>query len=146
MPKISVFVTVKRNREDVYSVVKNVERFPQFMRDVKSVKVLKRSDGGIVAAWEADIDGAPLNWKEEINFDDENFQARFNLLEGGYKAYSGRWFVEGIHGDTCKLSLEANFDWGIPILERYVGKALETKARRGLLGMVQAIKKEVERS
>jgi hypothetical protein len=43
------------------------------------------------------------------------------------------------------LTLEADFDWGIPMLEKYVGKALTEKARHGLLGMVQAVKSKIEK-
>jgi len=146
MPKIQVSVKIKKRPEQVFKIIKDMESFPAFIRDVKSVKIIKRTDDSLVAAWETDVDGAPVNWKEEVVFDEKNFQAKFNLLEGSYKAYNGRWMVEGHHNDSAKLTLEANFDWGIPILELYVGKALEEKARRGLLGMAQAIKKQAEKN
>ena len=124
-------------------MVKDVESFPNFMRDVKALRILKRMDNGIVTAWETDIDGAPVNWKEEFYFDDPNFQVKFNMLEGNYKEYQGRWLIENHHHQT-KLTIEVDIDWGIPILEKYVGKVLQDKARRGLLGMIQAIKMKVE--
>lgn len=145
MPKFKVSVVIKRPKEQVYNVVKDVESFPNFMRDIKSLRIIKRTDNGIVAAWETDIDGAPVNWKEELYFDDANLQVKFNMLEGNYKEYQGRWFIENHHNNT-KLSIEADIDWGIPILEKYVGKVLEEKARRGLLGMIQAIKMKLEKT
>ncbi len=143
MPKIEVSVIIKRPKAEVYNLVKNMEEFPQFMRDVKNLKVIKRLNDRIVTAWNTEIEGAPVSWREEDFFDDTAYEIKFNMLEGDYAQYQGRWALEDYQNHT-KLILEANFDWGIPVLENYVGKALESKARRGFLGMVQAIKNKAE--
>lgn len=146
MPQIKVCVNIKKPKEEVYELIKKMEDFPGFMRNVKSLKIIKQlEDNKAVTAWEADIEGVLLCWKEEDYFDDLNQEIRFNMLEGNYKSYRGRWLLEASPGG-CKLTLEADFDWGIPVLEKYVGKALVEKARHGLLGMVQAVKSKIERS
>jgi len=123
-----------------------MEKFPNFMRDVKSLRIVKRvNEGHFITLWEIEIDGAPVNWKEEVFFDEVNAQIRFHMMEGNYKKYQGAWLMQN-HRHNTRLSLEVEFDWGIPILEKYVGKALESKARRALRGMLQAIKKEAENS
>ena len=134
MPAIEVSLKIKKPKEEVYKIIKKMEDFPTFMRDVKNLTVIKRMDDRIVTAWETEIDDAPVSWKEEDYFDDAAFQLKFNMLEGSYKEYQGYWLLEDIHNGT-KLTIKANFDWGIPILEKYVGKSLETKARRGIIGL-----------
>jgi len=144
MPRIEVSVNIKRPKREVYKVIKDIEKFPNFMRDVKSLRIVKRvSDKHFVTLWEIEIDGAPVNWKEEVFFDDSGSLVRFSMREGSYKRYHGAWLLEDSRYGT-KLTMRVEFDWGIPILEKYVGKALETKARHGLFGMIQAIKKEAE--
>jgi len=146
MPVVEVSAKIKRPRLEVYKAIKNMENFPHFMRDIKSLNVIKRFDENrIITAWETEIEGAPVSWKEEDIFDDVNFQVKFNMIEGYYKAYQGLWSVKSTAKGT-QLSIRVEFDWGIPVLEKHVSKALETKARRSLLGMVQAIRKKLERS
>jgi ribosome-associated toxin RatA of RatAB toxin-antitoxin module len=146
MPKIEVSVKIRGPRDKVYKIIKDMENFPHFMREVKNLKIIKRMDNALVTAWEIEVDGAPVNWKEEDYFDDANYQVRFNMLEGNYEEYQGRWLLQDISRNHTRLTLEADFDWGIPILEKHVSKALEDKARRSLLGMIQAIKKKAERA
>ena len=143
MTTVKVELSVKSPAREIYGVIKNMEDFPNFMRDVKSLKIIKRLPDRIITMWEAEIDGAPLTWKEENIFNDNSCQMKFAMVEGNYKAYRGTWQVQNLRNNS-KLTLSADFDWGIPILEAYVGKALEKKARQGLLGMLQAIKKKVE--
>jgi hypothetical protein len=101
----------------------------------------------MVTIWETEIDGAPVRWKEEDFFDAANYQLKFNMLEGDYAQYQGYWLIEDLRKTKgSRLTIKADFDWGIPVLEKYVSKALEDKARRGLLGMAQAIKNKAERS
>jgi ribosome-associated toxin RatA of RatAB toxin-antitoxin module len=144
MPKVEVSVNIKKPKEEVYKVIKDMESFPLFMRHVKNLKIIKRWNDGIITAWSIEIEGAPVNWREEDFFNDANYELKFNMIEGDYEEYEGRWLLQDYNNST-KLTLEANFDWGIPVLEMYVGKALEKKARRSLLGMVQAVKNKAER-
>jgi ribosome-associated toxin RatA of RatAB toxin-antitoxin module len=146
MPRIKACVNIKKPKEEVYELIKKMEDFPGFMHNVKSLKIVKQlGDNKVVTAWEADIEGVLLCWKEEDCFDDLNQEIRFSMLEGNYKGYRGRWLIEA-NPQGCKLTLEADFDWGIPILEKYVGKALADKARHGLLGMAQAVKSKIEKA
>lgn len=145
MPTIEVALDIRSPREQVYKILKDMESFPSFMRDVKNIKIIKEVDGHIVTSWETEVEGAPVQWREEDFFDDANYQMKFSLLDGSYKGYNGLWSVENSHRGS-RLKLKADFDWGIPILEKYVGKALEEKARHGLLGMLQAIKIKAEKA
>lgn len=144
MPHIEVSIIIKGASSKVYNTLKSMENFPNFMRDVKSLKIIKNFPDQIITAWEIEIEGAPVKWKEEDIFDDEKLELNFNAIEGDYKEYRGKWKIIPQHSHT-KLTIEANFDWGIPVLEKYVGKTLEKRARLALLGMLKAIKNKVEK-
>ena len=55
--------------EQVYALAKDIEAFPEFMPDVKSVKVLERSEDGqrTVSKWEAPVKEFKMTvkWTEE---------------------------------------------------------------------------------
>lgn len=146
MPRIKVCVNIKKPQAEVYELIRKMDGFPGFMQNIKSLKIIKHpEENKIVTAWEAEIEGVLLRWKEEDCFDDLNREVRFSMLEGNYKGYRGRWLVES-RDSGSRLTLEADFDWGIPMLEKYVGPALKEKARHGLLGMVQAVKSKAEKT
>jgi ribosome-associated toxin RatA of RatAB toxin-antitoxin module len=146
MPIIEVSIAIRSPKDRVYSALKDMESFPNFMRDVKNLKITKRiNPSKIITIWETEIEGAPVTWKEEDNFDDSNYLVRFNMLEGNYKGYQGQWSIQDDR-NGARLILRADFDWGLPFLEKYVGKVLEEKARRGLLGMLQALKNKLEKN
>ncbi|RJP28851.1 MAG: hypothetical protein C4533_03405 [Candidatus Omnitrophota bacterium] len=146
MVTIEASCVIKKPKEKVFEILRDMESYPSFMRDVKNLKVIKSlSDTKFITSWETEIEGAPVNWKEEDNIDEPAGIIKFNMVEGYYQSYQGIWHVKEWH-DGSKLTLKADFDWGIPILEEYVGSVLKKKAERGLTGMVLAIKNKAENS
>ena len=66
------------------------------------------------------------------------------MLESDYDSCAGEWKIEQSPNGT-KITLSADFDWGIPNLEKFVGPVLKRKAYKGLHGMLRCIKKELKR-
>ncbi len=144
MPKIEVSTNIRDTAINIYNTIKNMESFPNFMRDIKSLMIIKKFPDKIISAWEIEIEGAPVKWKEEDIFNDEKLELSFNALEGDYKKYQGLWKIIPMDKYT-KVVIEADFDWGIPVLEKHVDKVLKKRACFALSGMLQAIKKKLEK-
>lgn len=143
MPRIIVERIIPFKKEKVYEILKKVEDFPTFMKSIRSLKVVDRSDNRLVTSWQVDIDGALIMWEEEDFFDDKNFSLRFNMLKGDYGSYSGEWKLEDSGANHTKINLTANFDWGVPVLEKFVGDVLEKKAKKYALSMLKALKNKL---
>lgn len=144
MPTIEVSKIIHADKKRVYEVIKNMESFPEFMRDVKKVRVIERQGSRVVAEWKTDIDGASIEWVEEDIFDDKEMCIKFRMLDGDYKSYEGRWDVKELSNET-EIKFCAEVDWGIPLLGKYVGKVLGRKMRANIKSMLGAIVKEVLR-
>lgn len=144
MPFVSTSIIVSQSVDEVYNLLKDMERFSEFMRDIKKSKVVKREGDKMITEWEAEVDGAPLRWVEEDIIDEKEKRISFRMLESDYESCTGEWKVEATSGGT-KITLSANFNWGIPNLERFVGHILKRKAYKGLHGMLRCIKKELKR-
>ena len=140
MPRIVVERIIPIKKEKVYEILKKVEDFPTFMKSIRSLKVVDRSDNRLVTSWQVDIDGALIIWEEEDIFDDNNFSLRFNMLKGDYGSYSGEWKLEDSGANRTKVKLIADFDWGLPAFEQLVWKILEKKAKSSLNGMLRALR------
>ncbi|MFH1202232.1 MAG: SRPBCC family protein [Candidatus Omnitrophota bacterium] len=143
MAKIQSQILVKKGREEIFNLLKDMERFPEFMRDVKSLHILEHVDNKLITKWQIEIENTAITWKEEDVFDDKNYTLKFHMLEGDYQEYQGSWRLEP-HSGTTRIKIDAVFDWGIPVLERFVANVLERKARLAFEGMLKSIKKRLE--
>lgn len=144
MPTIKVSTIIKRNKQRVYNLLKDIHRFPTFMRNIKKLDIIERDKNKLISSWEVEIDGVNILWKEEDNFNDKEMSLKFKMIEGDYKSYKGEWQLEDMPKGT-KVSILADFDWGMPVFEKLVGDILEKKARKALRGMLHAITKELEK-
>lgn len=143
---ITVTTLIRKNRQTVYQALRDIERFPSFLKDVKQI-VLRSSNGNkIVTDWKVDIDGTPIQWSQETLLDDRNQRViHFKMLEGDYDQYEGTWLLEEIDKNATRVKVCVHFNWGVPGLERFIGKTFEEKARATLKGMLFALRKELER-
>lgn len=143
MPNVLYAVAVTRPPEIVFSTIKNIERFPDFIKDVKSIAIVCRQSPAVwVSQWHIDVDGTSISWTEEDVVDDQHRTLSFRLLDGDYK-YHGVWKVESEANTSSKISVYASFDWEVPNFEKYFGSVYEHKARLALKGMLIALKNRI---
>ncbi len=147
MPRIESSVLINGDLEKTYTLAKNVEAFPEFMPDVKSVTVLERDkDGnsvltefvGIVREFRT-----TLKWVEEDQWDDQAKTCRFTLRKGDFKSYSGQWVFETEDGVT-KFTSVIDFEYDIPMLGPLLKALVARKMQQNVDGMLRAIKEQVE--
>ena len=143
MTKIETEIVIKKTKEAIMSLFKDIEKFPEFMKFVKEIKLIENSDSRVLSKWNIDLAGAQVNWKQEDIFDEDRSKIKFRMIQGDFKSYEGEWRLNSIPGGT-RVCLKATFDWGIPVLEPHVKNTLERKAKIALLGMLKAIKKRSE--
>ncbi len=137
---------IKRNINDIFSLLKDFQNFPNFMRDVKNIRVIGDEKNKLITEWNIQIDGVPLFWKEKDVIDEEKKIIKFKMLEGDYGNYEGEWRLEKIDEEKTNLKLLAEIDWGLPTFEKFIGNTLKAKARKSLRSMVNSIKKEIEKN
>lgn len=148
MSVITSEVEVKVNPESAFSLAREVEKYPDFMPDVKEVKVLERRDDGYArVSWVGHAKVASIDklikWTEEEWWDSENLSSKFELVEGDYKHYRGDWAFEKTNGGT-KIRLTVDFDLGLPLVGPMIGKLLDKIMQSNIDGMLEAIKKRAE--
>jgi len=145
MHNIKKSILIKSSPDRVFSVVRDIENYPVFIRDIKSVEVRSRSSTRLISKWLIDIEGADVAWQEEDLVDEKNKRLSFNLLEGDYEKYEGEWSVAK-DGFRSRLSDNMILDWGIPSFEKVIGPVLEKKTDKIVRGLLCAIKRYCEKS
>ncbi len=143
MPFIEIGIVVEAAARDVYEIAKEQERFPQFMPDVESVRVLARHPDHIVTRWKTLVEDAPIEWTEEDRFDDVAIRIDYKLIEGDLDTFQGAWTFEERDGRT-HVTLGVEYDFGVPTLAELIGPTLAKKVRENSEMMLAALKGEAE--
>ncbi len=128
MPYVETSIFIDDKPENVYAAACDMERYPQFMKDVESVKVIERKDNTTVSEWVSDIEGTPIYWTERDVFDKDNLTISYKLIEGDLDKFEGTWKFEK-HSSGSTVTLGVDFDFGIPHLEELIGPTLLAKVR-----------------
>lgn len=145
MTNIELSVPVNKTKEQVYNILKNIEEFPRFMRDITKLEIVEKKQHRLVTLWEIDIEGTAVAWKEEDIYDDNSMSMQFRMLEGDYGIYNGKWQIaNGLSKETI-VKYSVNIGWGIPSFEKVIGHILEKKQRRIIKSMLVAMKRHLEK-
>ncbi len=143
MPKVENSIEIKGQLAQVYALAKDVYSFPEFMPDIRSVKIVERSDDGsrIISEWEGVVSEFKkvVTWTGEEKWDDQAGTCKFSLKEGDYGRYSGMWTLIDL-GDSTRFDSEINIECDIPLIKGYIAK----KVRVNMDNMLAAMKAKVE--
>jgi coenzyme Q-binding protein COQ10 len=143
VPSVEVSIVVDAPARAVYELAKNQERFPEFMPDVESVKIVERTADRIVSRWKTLVEEAPIEWTEEDVFDDDDLSVSYKLLEGDLDKFEGTWRFKDGDGRTS-VTLVVEYDFGVPTLAELIGPTLHKKVKENAEMMLAGLKKEAE--
>lgn len=144
MPYVEVALQVKARPEQVYPILKEMEKYPEFMDDLESVEVLERKDNTTLTKWVSNVDGRVIKWIEQDVFDDESMHISYKQTEGDLKRFEGEWILTPID-DGTEIKLTVDFEFGIPMIAGLLNPILRKKVRDNSMNMLQSIKKRLEK-
>ena len=146
MPRVESSVIINGDPDRIFALARDVESFPQFMPDVKSVTILERdSDGRTVTEFVGNVKEfkTTIKWVEEDLWDDEAKTCRFKLVKGDFKSYSGVWTFEPANGGTRFTSV-IDFEYDIPLIGPMIKSLIAKKMKQNVDNMLNAIKEKAE--
>ena len=150
MGLVKAQVTVNAPREKVFEMARRVEDYPAFMPDVEEVEVLERDDskGTARVRWVGKVEVGSISrkvrWIEEEIWNPKELKGEFRLIEGDYKYYGGNWEFEQTSDGKTVLTLNIDFDLGLPLVGPLINKLLDKLMLSNCQGMLEAIKRRVE--
>lgn len=143
MPYVEVTMPVKCEREKIYPIIKNMEKYPEFMTDLISVEVLERDKNTTVSKWVSNVDGRIIKWTEKDIFDDENMHIAYKQIDGDVKKFEGEWILTPVESGT-EVKLTVDFEFGIPMISGLLNPIAKKKVRTNSENMLKAIKEKME--
>ncbi len=143
MAQVQASTIIRAPLDEVYRVAKDVERFPEFMPDVKSVRVLERTDGGTLTEWVGLVQGRKIRWIEDDVWDDTAHLCRFRQTEGDFTKYEGTWGFEATPEGT-RTTLVLEYEMDLPLAGALLSNLLRVLVRKNLESMLAALKGQLE--
>lgn len=145
MPSVESVIQIAAPPDAVYAVAKDVERFPEFLPDVESVKVVARDGGRVVSEWVGVVRefNRTLKWTEEDEWDDDARRCLFRATEGDWDRYQGDWTFEP-DGAGTRVQLTLDFDFNVPLIGPLIRGVLAKLVKKNCDRMLEAIKARVE--
>ena len=143
MPYVEVTLPVNADRSQIYPILKDMEKYPEFMADLVSVEVIERKDNTTTTKWVSNVDGRVIRWTELDNFDDANMHISYKQIEGDLKKFEGEWILTPFSGGT-EIKLTVDFEFGIPMIAGLLNPILKKKVRDNSMNMLTAIRERME--
>lgn len=131
----------------VMALARDIERFPEFMRDIKQVLVLERDGGRVVSRWVARAEDIriTLKWTEEDLWDEAAGTCHFHQIEGDYGRMEGVWTFQPVDGGT-RFQSTLTLEYDVPLIGPLIKSLVAKKARENLDATLAAIKARAESS
>jgi ribosome-associated toxin RatA of RatAB toxin-antitoxin module len=143
MPIIEVRRVLEAPLEKVIAIAKDVEAYPSFMPDVKSVKVVESSDEGRVqkVEWVGVIKqfAREIRWTQEDRWISPT-RVEFTQIEGDYDKMEGYWEFTETDGST-EFTNVLEYEYRVPLLGALVTKVVEFLVRQNLESIMDGIEK-----
>lgn len=127
-----------RTAGDIYEVLCDFERYPEFSKEVRSVEIHSSDGGQMISTWETNFRGGILRWTERDYFDPVARTINFEQVEGDIEHFTGKWAVEDLpEGRLVRFA--ANFDMGIPALSSIIDPIAEQALRENIVAIIKGL-------
>jgi coenzyme Q-binding protein COQ10 len=144
VPYVEVTLPIKAKPDEVYPILKEMDKYPEFMDDLESVEIIERNANTTQTRWVSNVDGRVIKWIELDTFDDENMHITYRQIEGDLKKFEGEWILTPLENGT-EIKLTVDFEFGIPMIAGLLNPILKKKVRENCMSMLQAIKNRLEK-
>lgn len=148
MPRIEQSVQINAPIAAVYRIARDVEAFPQFMADLKSLKVLERSPDNTrtVTEWVGLVREFKLTikWTQEDRWDDSAYRDDFQMLQGDMDRMEGFWQFTPEGEAATRFDSVVDYDYDVPLIGPMVKNLIKKKMTENLQATMEAIKARAE--
>ena len=120
MTSISKSALVPYSPAEMFQLVDEIERYPEFLPWCSGAQVLTRSDDEVRATIALSKSGVDKSFTT-CNRNQKNKMIEMRLEEGPFKHLQGYWRFDPLGADGCKVSLDLEFEFASRVLGMVVG-------------------------
>lgn len=120
MPQVERVALLPYSAEQMYQLVNDVERYPQFLPGCGDARLLSSSDDELVAKIEIAKAGM-RRWFTTRNRMVPGRRIELTLVDGPFRSLHGYWLFEPVDAHCCRVALSMRFEFSNPLLAVAVG-------------------------
>jgi ribosome-associated toxin RatA of RatAB toxin-antitoxin module len=110
--------------EQMFALVADIERYPQFVPWVKSSKVLQQDERGVIGQLEMERGGVKEKFTTR-NVLEPPVRMSLALVEGPFRLLDGLWTFERLGEKGTKIRLTIRFEFANPLTAMFLSRAFE---------------------
>ncbi|QIW16886.1 ubiquinone-binding protein [Pasteurellaceae bacterium RH1A] len=139
MPSLNQSLLVAYSAEQMYRLVNDYEAYPQFISGCVGAKTLVQGQDEL----EAELHIQKLGISQRFTTHNTmiaNREIKMELVRGPFKNLSGSWRFEPFDEQTCRISLQLDFEFESPMVALVFGKIFNELIQK----MIQAFKQRAK--
>ena len=135
MPEFSTTRRVRHNASDMFDLVADVERYPEFLPLCKSMKLRSRKEQAegvvvIVADMTVAYKLVRETFRSRATLDRANLRILVEYLEGPFSRMENRWEFHQVQDHLCDVKFFISYEFRSRMLGILMGAMFETAFRR----------------
>ncbi|POB10910.1 MAG: cyclase [Sulfobacillus thermosulfidooxidans] len=138
MPVVTVTEVVPASMTSIYKILSDMQRFPEFMKNVESVTIAEQGEDYTHSVWRTKLQGATFQWTERDEFFPQQGRISYRQIQGDLKKFEGFWQLRQTSEGT-EVTLQTDFEFGMPMLASLLNPVAKLAIRENAKAMVRAI-------
>jgi coenzyme Q-binding protein COQ10 len=145
MPRFSTKRRVPHSAADMFELVADVEKYPQFVPMCSAMRVRSRTDKGegvviMVAAMTIAYKMVRQTFTSRATLDRSNLKILVEYLDGPFSRMQNRWVFHATGEQTCEVEFFIDYEFKSRTLAMMMGAVFDTVFRR----MAQAFEQRAD--
>jgi coenzyme Q-binding protein COQ10 len=145
MPQFSTKRRVQHSAADMFDLVADIERYPEFVPMCSAMRVRSRTDKGesvtvLVAAMTVAYKMIHQTFTSRATLDKPNLKILVEYLDGPFSRMQNRWVFHATGEDACEVEFFIDYEFRSRTLAMMMGALFDTVFRR----MAQAFEKRAD--
>ncbi|MFC1236000.1 SRPBCC family protein [Vibrio sp. F74] len=121
MPQVRRSALVSFSTKQMYDLVNDVDKYPEFLPGCSGSKVLEKSDNTMKASVDVSKAGISKTFTT-INRLTKDTVIMMELVDGPFKSLKGGWYFTMLDEYACKVELKLDFEFSSRLVEMAFGK------------------------
>jgi coenzyme Q-binding protein COQ10 len=135
MPQFETRRRVKHNATDMFDLVADVERYPQFVPLCSGLKIRSRTqeaDGTTVITADMTVAYKLIRetFRSRVRLDRDNLRIVVHYLDGPFSRLENRWEFAAVADKVCDVKFFISYEFRSRVLAMLMGAMFETAFRR----------------
>jgi len=127
MPTVNRSAMVRHTPKDMFDLVNDFERYPEFLPGCRHARLLERDESHLIGEMTLGRAGIEQSFTTRNDLIEPE-RIEMSLVSGPFKRLRGRWLFLPMGENACKVSLELEFEFANRLLGMAFGKLFQQVA------------------